>query len=266
MIEYGNRILTGFVGIAVIAASVLAWFRRPFRWHLALFGAMLPLGVIGQAILGAPGRQVRPGAGARDVPLHPLDAAARRGLRACLVLALRARRAAPLDRPARRLGGSGADPARPADDPRRDDRDRLRARTPAPMQASSSTASTSRAPGRWNGWSSATRRSPRSSAWRRSPSGSSCAAQGGDRRAARPLTRGDRPARPPGRRSAASSGLWNCPRSWSGSTSRSRRSPGWRCSGRSPPPVASSRVRRPRRRAARPTGRRPPPSPAAEPG
>ena len=53
VIEYGNRVLTGFVGIAVIAASVLALFRRPFRWHLALFGALLPLGVIGQAILGA---------------------------------------------------------------------------------------------------------------------------------------------------------------------------------------------------------------------
>jgi cytochrome c oxidase assembly protein subunit 15 len=52
MIEYGNRVLTGFVGLAVIAASVLAWFRQPFRWHLALFGALLPLGVIGQAILG----------------------------------------------------------------------------------------------------------------------------------------------------------------------------------------------------------------------
>ena len=32
VIEYGNRLLTGFVGFAVIAASVLAWFRRPFRW------------------------------------------------------------------------------------------------------------------------------------------------------------------------------------------------------------------------------------------
>jgi cytochrome c oxidase assembly protein subunit 15 len=52
VIEFGNRVLTGFVGFAVIAASVLAWFRRPFRWHLALFGALLPLGVIGQAILG----------------------------------------------------------------------------------------------------------------------------------------------------------------------------------------------------------------------
>ena len=53
VIEYGNRLLTGFVGFAVIAASVLAWFRHPYRWHLALFGALLPLGVIGQAILGA---------------------------------------------------------------------------------------------------------------------------------------------------------------------------------------------------------------------
>jgi cytochrome c oxidase assembly protein subunit 15 len=53
VIEYGNRVLTAFVGIAVIAASVLAFLRRPFRWHLALFGALLPLGVIGQAILGA---------------------------------------------------------------------------------------------------------------------------------------------------------------------------------------------------------------------
>jgi heme a synthase len=53
VIEYGNRLLTGFVGLAVIAASALAWFRRPFRWHLAFFGALLPLGVVCQAVLGA---------------------------------------------------------------------------------------------------------------------------------------------------------------------------------------------------------------------
>lgn len=53
VIEYGNRLITGFVGFAVIAASILAWFRRPYRWHLALFGALLPLGVVGQAVLGA---------------------------------------------------------------------------------------------------------------------------------------------------------------------------------------------------------------------
>src|SRR4051794_18116074 len=53
VVEYGNRLLTGFVGIAVIAACVLAWFRKPYRWHLALFAAFLPLGVIAQAVLGA---------------------------------------------------------------------------------------------------------------------------------------------------------------------------------------------------------------------
>src|SRR3954471_23144183 len=53
VIEYGNRLITGFVGFVVIAAASLAWFRRPFRWHLALFAAFLPIGVIGQAILGA---------------------------------------------------------------------------------------------------------------------------------------------------------------------------------------------------------------------
>lgn len=53
IIEYTNRLLSGVVGLAVIAAGALAWFRRPFRWHLALFGGFLPLGVIGQAILGA---------------------------------------------------------------------------------------------------------------------------------------------------------------------------------------------------------------------
>jgi cytochrome c oxidase assembly protein subunit 15 len=52
VIEFANRALSGFVGLAVIAASVLALRRRPFRWHLALFGALLPLGVVGQAVLG----------------------------------------------------------------------------------------------------------------------------------------------------------------------------------------------------------------------
>ena len=53
VIEYTNRLLTGFVGFAVIAAAVLAFFRIPFRWHLALFGGLLPIGVIAQAVLGA---------------------------------------------------------------------------------------------------------------------------------------------------------------------------------------------------------------------
>jgi cytochrome c oxidase assembly protein subunit 15 len=53
IIESANRIITGLLGFAVIAACVLAFFRRPYRRHLAIFGALLPLGVIAQAILGA---------------------------------------------------------------------------------------------------------------------------------------------------------------------------------------------------------------------
>ncbi len=53
VIEYGNRLITGFVGFVVIAASLLAFFRKPFRSHLAIFGALLPVGVVCQAVLGA---------------------------------------------------------------------------------------------------------------------------------------------------------------------------------------------------------------------
>ena len=52
-IEYGNRLISGIVGLAAIAAGILAWRRRPFRWELALFGALLPLGVLAQVGLGA---------------------------------------------------------------------------------------------------------------------------------------------------------------------------------------------------------------------
>jgi cytochrome c oxidase assembly protein subunit 15 len=52
VIEFGNRMLTGVVGLPCIAAAVLAFFRRPFRRDLAILAAMLPLGVLGQAILG----------------------------------------------------------------------------------------------------------------------------------------------------------------------------------------------------------------------
>src|SRR4051794_16349530 len=52
VIEYGNRILSGFVGLAAIAAGLLAWFRRPFRRDLAIIGSLLPLGVVCQAVLG----------------------------------------------------------------------------------------------------------------------------------------------------------------------------------------------------------------------
>src|SRR3954464_13032011 len=51
-IEYGNRLISGAVGIAAVAAGALAFPRRPFRRDLAILGVLLPLGVVGQAVLG----------------------------------------------------------------------------------------------------------------------------------------------------------------------------------------------------------------------
>lgn len=51
-IEFGNRMFTGFVAIAAIAAGLLAFFRVPFRRDLAVLGVLLPLGVVGQAVMG----------------------------------------------------------------------------------------------------------------------------------------------------------------------------------------------------------------------
>jgi cytochrome c oxidase assembly protein subunit 15 len=51
-IEFGNRMLTSVVGFAAVAAFVLAFARRPFRRDLVLLGALLPLGVLGQAVMG----------------------------------------------------------------------------------------------------------------------------------------------------------------------------------------------------------------------
>src|SRR5919204_3035718 len=52
IIEYGNRLFSGLVGFAAVAASGLAFLRRPFRRDLALLGLLLPVGVAGQAVLG----------------------------------------------------------------------------------------------------------------------------------------------------------------------------------------------------------------------
>jgi cytochrome c oxidase assembly protein subunit 15 len=51
-IEYGNRVVSGFVGLAAVAAGALAFRRRPFRRDLARLGVLLPLGVVGQIVLG----------------------------------------------------------------------------------------------------------------------------------------------------------------------------------------------------------------------
>jgi cytochrome c oxidase assembly protein subunit 15 len=52
LIEFGNRVMTSVVLIPCLGAAILAWFRRPFRRDLALIALLLPVGVLGQAVLG----------------------------------------------------------------------------------------------------------------------------------------------------------------------------------------------------------------------
>jgi heme a synthase len=52
VIEFSNRMITFPVSIAAGAAWLLAVRRRPYRRDLVWLGALLPLGVVGQAILG----------------------------------------------------------------------------------------------------------------------------------------------------------------------------------------------------------------------
>jgi heme a synthase len=51
-IEFGNRLLTNFVAFAAIAAALLAFRRRPYRRDLVRLALLLPLGVLGQAVMG----------------------------------------------------------------------------------------------------------------------------------------------------------------------------------------------------------------------
>lgn len=52
LIEFGNRALSGVVGVLTVVAAVLAFMRRPFRRDLAVLAVILPLGVVAQAVLG----------------------------------------------------------------------------------------------------------------------------------------------------------------------------------------------------------------------
>src|SRR5271163_4310819 len=52
VIEFSNRLITFPVSIAAGAAWLLALRRRPYRRDLVWIGALLPLGVVGQAVLG----------------------------------------------------------------------------------------------------------------------------------------------------------------------------------------------------------------------
>ncbi len=52
LIEFGNRALSGFVGVVTVVVFVLSFTRKPFRRDLAWLSAALPLGVVAQAVLG----------------------------------------------------------------------------------------------------------------------------------------------------------------------------------------------------------------------
>jgi len=54
LIEFGNRVLIFFVSAAALAAVVGAFVRRPIerRWDLVFLSIILPIGVIGQAVIG----------------------------------------------------------------------------------------------------------------------------------------------------------------------------------------------------------------------
>ncbi|MGH3832151.1 MAG: COX15/CtaA family protein [Pseudonocardiaceae bacterium] len=51
-IEFGNRLLTGLVGLVALACLVVAVAVRPRRRRLVLLAATMPLGVAAQAVLG----------------------------------------------------------------------------------------------------------------------------------------------------------------------------------------------------------------------
>ena len=158
----------------MIAACILAFFRRPYRRHLAIFGALLPLGVIAQAILGAlvVKYDLRPELVMGHFILSMLLLDAGFALFWCS-------RYEPWDRRRSRdrkgSGRCGPGAPRPADDPRGDGRDRLR--PPRRLERRQFVKRfTFEGLRRSNGWSSATPSSRQSTASPRSPSGSSCAA------------------------------------------------------------------------------------------
>ena len=52
LIEFGNRAVSGVVGVITVVAAILAFTRRPSRRDLAILALLLPLGVVAQAVLG----------------------------------------------------------------------------------------------------------------------------------------------------------------------------------------------------------------------
>jgi len=52
LIEFGNRAISGVVGVITVVAAVLSLTRRPYRRDLAILAWLLPVGVLAQAVLG----------------------------------------------------------------------------------------------------------------------------------------------------------------------------------------------------------------------
>jgi heme a synthase len=52
VIEYGNRLISGIVGLIAVGAFVASFFRNPRRTDLVWLSALLPLGIVAQAVLG----------------------------------------------------------------------------------------------------------------------------------------------------------------------------------------------------------------------
>src|SRR3954469_15336456 len=52
LIEFSNRLMTTVVLLPCLLAPFAAWRRRPFRRDLLMLAALLPLGVLGQAVMG----------------------------------------------------------------------------------------------------------------------------------------------------------------------------------------------------------------------
>jgi cytochrome c oxidase assembly protein subunit 15 len=52
LIEFGNRLVTGVVGLPCLLAAIGAFRLRPFRRDLVVPAMLLPLGVLAQAVLG----------------------------------------------------------------------------------------------------------------------------------------------------------------------------------------------------------------------
>ena len=227
-IEFGNRMFTGFVALAAIAAGLLAFFRVPFRRDLAVLGVLLPLGRRRPGRDGRADRPLRPRARLGHGPLPALDddPRRRRGTGVAGASGLRRRRGAgrrPRDRAGRvgavrarrrdhlrRHGGDGRRPARG----RRGDR---RRRAPLHLQGIVDGELAHRPPRR-------ARRAARRARRRHVVAG---APARGRSRAADAADAHLPAAGRTGRRRHRCSSSSTCPPRWCGCTSRSPRSRGW---------------------------------------